>query len=432
MRVPIAQSIMPRPIASWLVTFTLLAVHVPGFGEENLWDFLGQQGKALDIMSVNSVAGHIVLVGAKYVEAPWPTPQGSEAGPFLPPVVRKRLYVMSAAANEQLEWQQAYEALPDVHEIFSTAGTGDQRLCVVYGEPAGDDEIVLDPVLLQIDAHGKILWAKRILSSSLEAKSSVPGAVEQIANLDTLRVLGSPDNGCVLSYVTRTISQNGEKFNLHVIHNTAAGNIKWQQTVDTQLYGKLFFVHSQAENRYVVVQTNQSRDAAIEAMMLGVPFVPQTALVGVDYSGKVSFQTVEPAELSKLWVKNVHSGEGGLILLAGKTTAAWAGLVSHNGEITNHTDVSGHEFSAVAAAGSGGYLLSRGDHLTRTTSKLDIVSDQPIRSVTTRQYLNQYLTARLPDDLPVQQIIPLRNDEYLLLYTLGGKLLKVRLNKPKK
>ncbi|MCI0505804.1 MAG: hypothetical protein L0Z73_06795 [Gammaproteobacteria bacterium] len=429
MRMRIINFLLPRPIAQFLFALGLLTVSFPGFSKEYLWDFLEQRGKELDIMSISPVAGQIVLVGARYVEVPWPMQEESETAPFSPSLVSKQLYVISTAANNEIVWRQGYPVLPDVQEIFSTAATSGERLCVVYGEQSGSEEVVLDPVLLQLDSHGKILWAKRNLIAAMKSKAS--GPVEQIANLDTLRVVGSPDNGCVLAYVTRTISGNDEKFNLHVIHNSFDGDVKWQQTLNTPLYGKLFLVHNEAANRYVIVQTNQSRDAAIQAMMLAVPFVPKTALIGLDYMGNVSFQTVEPDELSKLWVKNVAQSDGETILLAGKVKAAWVGRVSFNGSIKNHNDGLDGEFSAAAVADSGGYLLSRGDHLTLTTSNLELVSDQPARSVITRQYLNQYLMARLPDDLPVQQIVPAGNNEYLLLYTLGSKLLKVRVEPPK-
>lgn len=419
----------PRQMAKFLFGLWLLAVSFPGFSKEYLWDFLEKRGNELDIMSISTVAGQIVLVGARYVEVPWPMQEESETSPFSPPLASKQLYVISTAANEEIAWRQGYPVLPDVQEIFSTAATSGERLCVVYGEQSGSEEVVLDPVLVQLDSHGKILWAKRNLIAAVKSKAS--GPVEQIANLDTLRVAGSPDNGCILAYVTRTISENDEKFNLHVIHNSFDGDVKWQQTLDTQLYGKLFLTHNEAASRYVIVQTNQSRDAAIQAMMLAVPFVAKTALIGLDYMGNVSFQTVEPDELSKLWVKNIAHSEGETILLAGKVKTAWAGRVSFNGGIKNHIDGLDGEFSAAAPAASGGYLLSRGDHLTLTTGNLEAVSDQPARSVMVRQYLNQYLTARLPDDLPVQQIVPLGNNEYLLLYTLGSKLLKVRVEPPK-
>ena len=37
--------------------------------------------------------------------------------------------------------------------------------------------------------------------------------------------------------------------------------------------------------------------------------------------------------------------------------------------------------------------------------------------------------ARLPDDMPVEQMIALGNHEYMILYKLGSKLVKVSLTK---
>lgn len=404
---------------------------------DNFWNVLKQDGKALDIMSANSVAGQLMLIGAKYVEVSWPGDeqppvQGQlEGEPFLQSVVRKQLYMMAIAPDEQVVWQNTYPALPDVHEIYSVAANDDQHLCVVYGEQSNDDESVFDPVLLQLDVHGRILWAKRNLIAPQDSKRQVSELPEQIANLDTLRVTTSSDNGCVLAFVTRSIERQVEKFRLHVIQHSAEGDIQWQRSLDTELYGKLFLVRNKQASQYVVVQTNQSRDAAVRAMMLAVPFVPKTALIGFDYRGKVIFQRIAPKDLSQLWVKTVLNTDGESILMAGKTKTAWAGLVNPKGEIKKFTDKLDDEFTA-SAMDADGFLLSRGDHLTLTSNNLDIVSDQAIPEVTKQQYLNQYLMNRLPEGLPVQQIVPVGNDNFLLLYLLGSKIIKVHFDHIKK
>ncbi|WP_455221240.1 hypothetical protein [Kaarinaea lacus] len=416
--------------ASRRMAVSLLFIHSLCIANDNLWDVLNQEGRTLDIMSINSVADQLMFIGARYVELPSPAREQSEVSPVFPPLVRKQLFMMRVAPDEKVLWQQTYPVLPDVHEIYSAAASANQHLCIIYGEQSSEDEVILDPVLLQIDVHGKILWAKRNLITVSNGVNQGSGSLEQIANLDTLRVTTSPDNGCVLTYVTRTVEGQDEKFRLHISQHSAEGNVQWHQALDTELYGKLFLVRNEQANRYMVVQTNQSRDAAVRAMMLAVPFAPKTALIGIDYQGKVSFQRIDPQALSKLWVKTVLDANGKFILIAGKTKTAWAGLVNQDGEIKNYTDKLDDEFSA-SAAKSSRFLLARGDHVTLTTGNLDIVSDQPTKDVTIRQYLNQYLMARLPDDLPVQQIIPAGNNEFLLLYTLGSKLLKVRLDRTK-
>lgn len=414
-----------------LLALALLTVQVSAVAATDFWDVLEEQGKALDIMNIDSVAGQLMVVGARYVEATWITPEDPEGSPLLPPAVRKQLYVMSVAADEQVLWQQTYPALPDVHEVYGTAVSDDGRLCVLFGEQSTGDTLVLDPVLLQFDERGKILWAKRNLITASTSNVQGGESLEQVANLDTLRVTASPDNGCVLVYVTRTISKDADTFKLHIIKHSSMGDVMWQQALDTALYGKLFLVHNKQAKQYAIVQTNQSRDAAVEAMMLGVPFVPKTAIIGVSYNGDVLFQSLEPQELAKLWVKTATSTESESILLAGKTKSAWAGLVDGKGKIERYTDRLDDEYSAVAAS-SDGILLSRGDHLTQVTTQLELVSDQAIQLITTRRYVNQYLAARLPDDLPVQQIIPAGGNDYLLLYTLGSKLIKIRVEKAQK
>ncbi|KPJ96540.1 MAG: hypothetical protein AMJ55_01965 [Gammaproteobacteria bacterium SG8_15] len=423
--------LLSRHRVARLFALIVFGAQSPAFAAADFWEVLQQQGKTLDIMSIDNAAGQLMVIGARYVEAPLVIPEGSEVSPFLPPVVRKQLYVMGVAANEQVLWQQTYPALPDVHEIYSSAASDNQRLCVLYGEQPADDSLGLDPVLLQLDVQGKILWAKRNIITSSTINAQGAGSLEQVANLDTLRVAASPDNGCVLTYVTRTISQEEDKFKLHVIEHTASGDVQWHKIRDTLLYGKMFLVHNRKAKRYVIVQTNQSRDAAVQAMMLAVPFVPKTALIGLDYSGEVGFQSIEPPELAKLWVKTAMDTDSESILLAGKTKGAWAGLVKPDGKIQSYTDQFDDEYSATAAD-AGGILLSRGDHLTLTSARLDLVSDQAIQPITTRRYVNQYLAARLPDDLPVQQIIPVGRNEYLLLYSLGSKLIKIRVENEEK
>jgi len=403
---------------------------------DNFWSVLQRDGGALDIMSANSVAGQLMLIGAKYVEVSWP---GDEQPPVqgqlenesvLQSVVRKQLFMMAVAQDEKVVWQNTYPALPDVHEIYSVATNDDQHVCVIYGEQSNDDESVFDPVLLQFDVHGRILWAKRNVISARDSKQQSSELPEQIANLDTLRVTTSPDKGCVLAFVTRSIEKQEEKFRLHIIQHSAGGDVQWQRSLDTELYGKLFLVWNKQASQYVVVQTNQSRDAAVRAMMLAVPFVPKTALIGFDYQGAIIFRRSDPEVLSQLWVKTVLNTNRESFLIAGKTKTAWAGLVNPNGEIKKFTDKLDDEFTA-SAVDANGFLLSRGDRLTLTSSNLDIVSDQAIPEVTKQQYLNQYLMARLPEGLPVQQIVPVGNNDFLLLYLLGSKIIKVHFDQVK-
>lgn len=409
-----------------LSSYLLLSTSVC-FGAENLWQVLDQEGHSLDIMGLQSYSGEFAIVGAQYVEIPLTSPAETEMSQIVPPLVRKQLYILRVANNNTIVWRKGYPALPDVHEIFSISTARDQRLCILFGEQLGK-EAVLNPVLSQVDAAGKILWAKRDVISSLDANINNSESVEQIANLDTLRVVTSPTNGCVVTFVTRQFLNEIESIKLHVIQYSPDGAIQWRKALDTDMYGKLFFIHNNEANNYVIIQTNQSRDAAIEAMMLAMPFVPETALVGVGYKGEILYQISRPESLSNVWVRDAYDTTGDELLLAGKIKSAWAGQINRSGNVLSYIDALEGEFNAVSETESGGYLFARGDNLTLLDDELKTFSDQKIKDVTIAQYVNKYLMARLPDDLPVEQMILLDENEYLVLYKLGSKLLKVRLN----
>lgn len=409
-------------------SFVLLASSPACFSAENLWSVLKKEGSALDIMALDSFAGEFAIVGVQYVEVPWASQGEIELAPLVPPVVRKQLYILRVAENDTIVWRNSYPTLPDALEIFSIAATSDNRLCVVFGEQRGQ-EAILNPVLLQVDGAGKVLWAKRNIISSLEANIDKSEPIEQIANLDTLHVLASSNNGCVITFVTRQFSKDVEKFQLLFVQYAPDGNVQWRQSTATEMYGKLFFIHNSAANNYVVIQTNQSRDAAIEAMMLAVPFVPKTALVGIGYKGDISYQFANPDSLANVWVKDVYDSAGDAFLIAGKTKSAWAGQLNSSGKVLKFVDALEGEFTAVAGANSDDYLFARGDSLTLSENDLTTYSNQKIKDVITHQYANQYLMARLPDDMPVEQMIALGNHEYMILYKLGSKLVKVSLTK---
>ena len=414
-------------ITYWISAILLVASSAC-FGSENLWDILKRESKGLDVLALDSLAGDFALVGVKYLEIPWESQENPEISPLLPPVVRKQLYIFRVATNDTVVWRQTYPSLPDVQEVFSIDATFDQRLCIVFGEQRGQ-EAILNPVPLQVDGTGKILWAKRNVISSLKANSDHAESVEEIANLDTLRVVASSDNGCLLAFVSRIFTGEAETYQLHLIQYLSDGNVRWHKTLATEMYGKLFLVNNKAGGQYVVIQTNQSRDAAIEAMMLGMPFVPQTTVTGIDYEGKAIFQKVNPGSLSNVWVKDVIDAAGDAFVIAGKTKSAWVGQLSSDGKVLSYFDAQVGEFNAVSKTQSGGYLLARGDSLTLLDKDQKTFSSQKIQAVTTHRFVNQYLMDRLPGEMPVEKMILTHHNEYLLLYELGSKLLKVRIEK---
>jgi len=395
---------------------------------ESLWKHLAQSGSTLDIMGIEAMADHIMLVGTKYEEVAW-SPSADATTPEQTSIVRKQLYVMRINKQELVDWQQDYSALPDAQEIFSIANSNDQRLCIVYGEQQEENQ-ALNPVLLQINNDGKIFWATRDVMANLHSSPSIQPELVQIANLDTIKVSGTPDGGCLLSYVTRHLTADNETFLLNVVNLGPDGSEKWRRIVPTQLYGRMFLRSDRDAGQYVLVQTNQSRDAAIQAMMLATAFRPQTAITAIDAQGNIVYQYEKLPELEKVWVSAVSVAPGSRVLLAGRSRSSWVGFVNKEGKVVDIIDQLDGEYHAATTTPSGGFALARGEYLTVTDSRLMEKGDQKISAIIRMQYINQYLTARLPDDLPVQQILALSDNEFLVLYKLGSKLLKLNLKNP--
>ena len=162
-------------------------------------------------------------------------------------------------------------------------------------------------------------------------------------------------------------------------------------------------------------------------MMLAMPFRPQTAITAIDIQGKVLYQYDDLPGLKKIWVNDVSDAKGNSILLAGKSTSAWTGHINTDGKVFDIYDTPKGEFDAAVATRSGGFAFTRGKFLDVTDGKLLEISSQKMSLITTRQYVNRYLSARLPEDLPAQQILALRNNEFLVLFKLGSKLLKLHV-----
>ena len=393
---------------------------------DDMWDTLEGEGRALDIMGLQRIADGLQIYGVEYVEELIEAPNVSGAEPALSRVERKQLYVIRVGHDEGILWRHVYPSLPDVHEIFSADTAHNGYMCIVFGEKTRQQDL-LKPVLIQIDAQGKILWARRNLIDSRIATAAGNPSLEQIANLDTLRVSATPGNGCMLAFITRVVTRDTENFYLHLIQHDQDGSERWHHTTETQLFGRMFLISDADAKHYDIVQTNQSRDAAIQAMIQGEPFNPQTSVMGISYSGDVLYSIDSPASLVSVWVNGVANANGENILIVGKTRSAWAVFLNSDGEVVQRFDSLPGEFNAVAATLSGGYVLVRGHSMTFANDKLQPGLTVDINNAVIRRYINQYLTARLPDDIPVEQIVAWKSDEYLLLYKLGSRLLKVKV-----
>lgn len=395
-----------------------------GFSGDDMWQVLAADGNTLDIMGLEPISDGLRIYGAQYVEQLVKSPGERGAEATLSTMVRKQLYVMRIDHDERVRWRHVYAALPDVQEIFSANAARDGSLCIVFGE-RHLSQGVLDPVLVQLDAGGKILWARRNLTDVQDTSGTAKSTLEQIANLDTLRVVATPDNGCMLSFVSRVVNAEAERFYLHLIHHARDGIPRWRHKTQTSLFGRMFLVNDANNGYYVVVLTNQSRDAAIQAMVEGAAFNPQTTILGISHAGEVLYRVESPKSLAMVWVNAVANAQDDHILLAGKTQSAWAGYIDRDGRVAQRFEGPPGEFNAVGVKTQGGYLFARGSMVQEADEKLRPGRSMQINRLVTRRYTNRYLAARLPDDISVQQIVAWKPAEYLLLYKLGSRLLKI-------
>jgi len=396
--------------------------------EGEIWQMLERDGDVLDLMAMEAIADRVLVVGARYEEQQW---QGEKDPPdeqTIETVVRKPLHIISLNSREQVEWQHSYPAIPDVNEIFSVSTTKNGHLCIAYGRNYVENEFI-NPVVLQVDAKGKITWAdlKAIPESSLPDTSEL--SYLQIANLESIRVVGTPDNGCLLGYILRHESKERETLQLNLIMINKEGDAKWHFKRETALYGKMFLVKNADADDYIVIQTNQSRDAAIQAMMAGQPFSPKTSMLVVSDKGELKkFYDYEKLnDLSKVWVKHAADAMGEKILLAGNSKNAWVGFIDEDGRVNKINNNLVGEFSYVGNNQSNGYILVRGASIVALDKQLNLQLDKTIDQIIKKKYANAYLEKQLPEQGPIQNIVPLTKNAYLILYKLASRLQKIVL-----
>jgi len=394
--------------------------------DDSLWSVLDREGDALDLMAIESEGKRVLLVGAKYEELQWRAEDEPPPEMVILPKIRKQLHIISIDSNETVEWQHSFPAVPDVSEIYSAKVTPDNHMCIAYGQNYESDEFI-NPVVLQVDAGGKIIWA----DSNAIAESYLPEKVSneyfQIANLESIRVVDSDDNGCVVSYVLRHQTATTETYQLNVFKIDKEGNHKWRFSHSTDLYGKMFLVRDRDANHYTVVQTNQSRDAAIEAMMAARPFRPLTNIIIISHDGKLEhFHPHDQLkDFDRVWVKHMVDAPGGSVLLVGNLKNAWAALVDKQGVLKKVYSTQEGEFGFVNRKPPDGFVMVRGDAIELVDKDLNMQIDKPIEAVIKKKYINAYMEKQLSEEGPIQNIVPLRKDAYLILYKLGSRLKKI-------
>lgn len=414
--------------ASACVIFAIIVLTNVSQAGGNIWELLEHEGDALDLMAIEAIGDRVLLLGARYEEQRWQADQDASEREISGPIVRKQMHIISINSKEQIEWQHSYPAIPDVNEIYSASTTNNGHLCIAFGRNYNDEEFI-NPVVLQVDAKGKIIWAdfKAIPESSLPDASAQ--VYLQIANLESIRVVDTPDNGCLLGYILRSESPGSESLQLNLVMINKDGDAKWHFKRETELYGKMFLLRNADTGSYVVVQTNQSRDAAIQAMMAGQPFAPRTNMLVISLDGKLKkFYDLDALdELKKVWIKNATNATGGNVLLAGNAKNAWAALISENGKLEKINNTLVGEFTYVGKKQSGGYILVRSGSTVALDDHLTLQLDQPIEKFIKKKYVNPYLAKQLSDKGPIQNIVPTTKNSYLILYKLASRLQRIEL-----
>ena len=132
-------------------------------------------------------------------------------------------------------------------------------------------------------------------------------------------------------------------------------------------------------------------------------------------------------EVKKVWIKSATDAPGKNVLLAGNAKNAWAALISEDGKLEKINNTLAGEFTYVGKKDSGGYILIRSGSAVAMDNRLDMKLDQPVEKFIKKKYVNAYLAKQLSDQGPIQNIVPMTKNAYLILYKLASRLQKIEL-----
>ena len=427
---------------SLLCCFWVLIVPVSMAGT-SLWQHLKTNEEVIELMGMEPVQDGIVFYGATYSEERQKEPSlqdfESDLEPVTPsvptdlaePVLRKLLYIFKINKKENIEWFYSYPAVPDNQEIFSVASSSTGGLCLVFGE-SSDQDSPLNPIVMQVDRNGKIVWLRNfsVLWQSLDNKKQIsPDADGLVANLDTIRVKGSADNGCVMTFVSRLTVKDDVNYNLHVIKHDENGGEIWKLDQDTELYGKLLLERDKKTGDFIIILTNQSRNAAIEAMLKSTPFTPISAVYRVGSKGKMEGKVIQPEFLKNVWVNALATVDNGDILLAGKKGGTWMAIMSPSYKVKKVVERGEHEITAVNAKRNHTFVVATQDEILLVSDLLKQIKTQSLRSNPVHNYSNRFLLNRMPEQINVERILPVGSgDNYLVFFQLGVRLSEIKMH----
>jgi hypothetical protein len=413
-----------------MCVLTVYSVH-PAVGD-TLWDYLARYPTSVDLMDIAPADHQFFVIGARSEFLRWESDSTPPVETIVPPLQRNLLLVLNVDKREQdLVWHREYANLPDVHEVYSTAPTTDHQLCIVYGSDTRK-ETGINPLMVRLDRTGGSLWFKHVFPQDTDTDSEFVSG-EHIANLDAIKLTATANNACLLALITRS-TQFEETFRLHLIRYGEQGEIVWHKVLPTNLYGKSHLLSAHPPWRHFVVQTNVSRDAALQAMMRGQAFIPQINMIVLDSDGGVLPKIDLPNTLNDAWLYNAMATSPKSLLFVGKKGGPWLAHIHSDGHVaTEHFDnnkiITSGAVTAITARGKRGYIITHDGYISVLDPKLHLQSTEAIKDMVTKSYHNPQLALEHPEHLAVDKLLPLNTAHYLLFYQYGSQLVEVNLEK---
>lgn len=419
---------MPTTNSSAAVIFIVLwCSSFPAVCGESLWQLLEKQASDLVLKGFALQGNKVNIIAA--MQASKPTTESPQAAGTVGPNNRK-YYVSALQINrdEKVVAQHVYSQAPEVEDVYATVTTSSDNLCILYSQKVTSADI--SPVVLRANADGQMQWLKTLSDRSSTGLNLRLHPLAKIANSDAITLVAADSDSCLVAFVTSIELPHELIYKLHTVKLGVDGKLLWHKVRDATLYGKLFAVYNKAADLLVVVQSNLSRDAAIVAMMQGEPYVPLLEILLIKKSGEVRQIVEKLAPLSGLWLKTVLNTSTESILLAGNKDAAF--ILEFNLK-TGAMKQSNFPVDVVELGlrkNAGGYVFAGDDSFIQATNQYKPELMLSIKKNTTFTYIHpsaaNYLLLDAVENRSLQDIVPLSDTEYLLLYKEGNRLVKIK------
>ncbi|WP_455205531.1 hypothetical protein [Kaarinaea lacus] len=358
-----------------------------------------------------------------------PTTEAPQAADAVGPNNGKyHVSVLQINRDEKVVAQYVYNQAPEVEDVYAAVTTSNNHLCILYSQKVTGAEI--SPVILRANSRGGMRWVKTLFDRSSTGLNLRRHPLAKIANSDAITLVAADSDSCVIAFVVSIELPHEVIYKLHTLKLDTDGKLLWHQVYDATHYGKLFAAYNKSSDLLVVVQSNLAREVAIVAMMLGEPYVPLLEILLMKKSGEVR-QTVEKlTPLSGLWLKTVLNTSTESILFAGNKDAA---VVLEFNLITGAMKQYNFPVDVVELGlrkNAGGYVFAGEDNFIQITNQYKPELIQSIKEITTFTYIHpsaaNYLLLDAAENRSLQDIVPLNDREYLLLYKEGNRLVKIK------